>query len=76
MKAPISECPHCGNSEGYFIKVYLTGRSQTRYTWNGEYDDNSDMYDSLQDRASKYAYCTNCEKRLFKMEVSHSTFYT
>lgn len=68
MKAPISECPHCGDSEGYFVKVYLSGRSHTRYTWDGEYGDNEDMYDSLNAKVGKYAYCTDCEKRLFRME--------
>ena len=66
--APIGKCPHCGSLYGFFIKGYMQGRTQERYDWNGKYGDNSDMHDGLTASYGKYAYCTDCEKRLFKVE--------
>lgn len=68
MKAPIEECPHCGNSNSFYVKVYAHGPSQDRYLWGGGLDDNSDMHDGLKYDYGKFAYCNDCHKRIFKWE--------
>ena len=68
MKPPITECPHCGNDDTFYIKSYMHGRSRSDFNFcNGEPDHNEEMYDNLSIKQGKYAYCGQCNKRLFEM---------
>lgn len=65
---PIKECPHCGNDE-FYVKQRVSGLIDYNYrldgslgAYNGEFLDNLN-YKTI----SKYAYCNNCDKRLFKL---------
>jgi hypothetical protein len=67
-KFPITECPHCGNDE-FYVKQKVSGTIDYHYkldgsrdAYNGEYIDNL-KYATI----SKYTYCNNCNKRLFKI---------
>ncbi len=63
----MKQCPHCSSYEGYYLKTQIRGNSETRFSFDGNYDEekNSDMHDSLKYKFSKYAYCQSCRKRLF-----------
>jgi DNA-directed RNA polymerase subunit RPC12/RpoP len=52
-KAPISECPNCGSTFGYYTIDDLRN-------FDGSKRNNSSM-------SGKYAYCVHCDKKLFKM---------
>ena len=66
-KAPIKSCPHCGSEEGFYSKFSVSGSSVYRHNYDGSEAENSSMYDHINHRTSKYAYCQSCDKRLFKM---------
>nr|WP_295681177.1 hypothetical protein [uncultured Lachnoclostridium sp.]DAD78569.1 MAG TPA: MqsA [Caudovirales sp. ctCiv1] len=65
---PIKECPHCGNDE-FFVKQKVSGNIEFNYKFDGSRDAyNGEYVDSLNyTTISKYAYCNNCRKRLFKI---------
>lgn len=67
-KFPILQCPKCGNDEIY-IKARISGDTLYNYKLDGSNNaDNSEMYgNTTMARLSKYAYCNNCNKKLFKI---------
>ena len=67
-KFPIEKCPHCGNDEIYII-ARISGTLSYNYKLDGSNDAyNGEMYEATKlTRISKYAYCNNCNKRLFKI---------
>lgn len=71
--APIEKCPHCGSSFGFYLKGQIVGKYHDRYRWSGIRvdEDNQDMHDHLLYTESKYAYCVDCNKRLFKVEEAN-----
>ncbi|AID17262.1 hypothetical protein QLX41_gp136 [Listeria phage LMTA-94] len=68
MKAPISECPYCGSTEGYTLRSQARGTVYWRMKFNGKEVDNSESHDNLRYNPHKYAYCTVCGSKLFKAE--------
>lgn len=67
---PMDRCPNCGSGEGYYTKQQVkqvSGTVQYRYRFDGEPADNGDMYNSLNFRGGKRAYCIDCHKKLFDM---------
>ncbi|MCA1066082.1 hypothetical protein QTG56_25670 (plasmid) [Rossellomorea sp. AcN35-11] len=67
-KAPIEECPHCQSASGFYSKIQVTGSSVQRYHYDGSEADNTELYAHLNHKESKYAYCLDCNKRLFEMD--------
>lgn len=64
----MDKCPHCG-SDTYYTKHYVSGTSHYYKRFDGEETDNTDMYGNLKHTLqSKYAWCADCEKRLFKVD--------
>lgn len=60
-------CPFCGNDE-FYVKQCYRGKCEFNYKFNGELAYNGEMYDFAQFKTtSTYAYCNNCNKRLFKL---------
>ncbi|WP_185345856.1 hypothetical protein [Listeria booriae] len=68
QKAPISECPHCESKFGYYEKIQISGRSRWYHKFDGKEADNTDVYQDTKFKYSKYTYCADCDKRLFKSE--------
>lgn len=61
-------CPHCG-SEEYYIKQSFKGVCEYFMRFDGEEAENTTMYENSEwKNRSKYAWCTGCHKRLFKLE--------
>lgn len=60
-------CPHCGYIE-YYTKDYICGSTRYFHRFDGKDRYNGEMYDHLDHNQGKWAYCVNCDKRLFKME--------
>lgn len=67
-KAPIDKCPHCGSDMGYYTKDYISGSCRYNHNYDGSQAYNGEMYDYLDHESGKIAYCSNCDKRLFKIE--------
>ena len=62
----IKECPHCKSKEGYYQKMSYSGSGIFRFNYDGSIAENSDMYDCLFSKKSKYYYCLNCNKKIAK----------
>lgn len=67
MKAPIKQCPYCESEEGFFTRMYAYGSVKHHIGFNGEERENGDMYEGLQHKGGKRAYCSNCRKYLFNI---------
>ena len=59
----IKECPFCG-SDKYYVSEYYYGKFEFTQSFREEECDNSGMYDGLQVRTNKRAYCKECENYL------------
>lgn len=55
----MKECPFCG-SDKYYLSEYYYGTFDFEHSFRGEECDNSGMYDGLQVRTNKRAYCKKC----------------
>lgn len=63
----INKCPHCG-CDTYYIKQSITGTIKYRLRYDGKDADNTEMYENISyTNISKYAWCNDCDKRLFKL---------
>jgi hypothetical protein len=66
-KTGMTECPYCKCQE-YYTKSKITGIVNCYERFDGKEADNGEMYQGTSTKlASKYAYCTNCGKKLFKV---------
>ncbi len=65
--SPDMVCPYCGNEEFYIMQSYKgTCKFNMRFDMNNDDVENGDMHENTQYKTiSKYAYCNNCNKRLF-----------
>ena len=67
INQPYSECPYCG-SEEFYTKQKVSGKVTYIQRFDGEDADNGEMYDMIRHKTvGKYAYCLECNKRLFKV---------
>lgn len=61
-------CPYCG-SEEYYIKQRYKGVCNYNMRFDGKEAENGGMWeDASFINTSKYAWCSECNKRLFKIE--------
>ncbi len=64
----MKECPYC-KSEVFYAKEYVKGEVCYFSRFDGQEGDNTQLYDGLTHKLkSKYAWCADCHKRLFKIE--------
>ena len=61
----MNKCPYCNSVSGFYTKDYIYGSSVFFYNFDGsEAEDNSSIYDSLNFKKGKCAYCSECDKYL------------
>lgn len=67
-KFPIKKCPKCGG-QSFIVKQYIHGYGEYYVDLeNGEIE-SSELHSSLNYKnIGKYAICTDCGKRLFKID--------
>lgn len=64
----MNQCPHCGSDNGYYEKYTVSGNTICRHKFDGGEAENGDMHEGLSYKLrSKFAYCTACHKRLFRL---------
>lgn len=66
MHGEMKECPHCGH-DTYYIVSTVSGRSHFHARYDGKDTDNGGMYEGLTHKDHKWAKCSECEKRIFKV---------
>ena len=68
MTYPITKCPKCGNDE-FYVKMRISGVCRYNVALDGSLNAcNGEMYENTNTTLiGKYAYCNNCEKRLFEI---------
>lgn len=65
---PIRECPGCGNTV-FTVRQKISGYGKYYVNMETEEVDCSALYDGLQyENTGKYAVCTKCGKKLFKID--------
>lgn len=65
----MDKCPYCGSTSGFYTKDYVYGATVFYRNFDGsEAEDNSQLYDSLLHKMGKYAYCSECDRCLGKVE--------
>lgn len=63
----LKKCPYCGFGT-YYTKAIVKGEVWHRYNFDGSEADNVSLYDGLDHKfKSKYAFCDECHKKLFKI---------
>ena len=71
----IKECPHCG-SEEFYVKQSYSGVCNFYMRIDGGQAQNPEMYDyAIHKNLTKYAYCKECEKRLFPMDEFYKAMF-
>lgn len=66
----MKECPYCGDDE-FYIRQSFSGTCNyyMRFDMNNTDVENSEMHQNATYKdLTKYAYCSNCDKRLFLIE--------
>ncbi|KYG89010.1 hypothetical protein A0U40_13365 [[Bacillus] sp. KCTC 13219] len=61
-------CRHCGSTDGFYTRAKVSGIIQTYFNSIGDFSitRNTEMYNNLEHREMKTAYCTSCEKAIGK----------
>ncbi|HBS4810765.1 MULTISPECIES: hypothetical protein [Enterobacterales] len=63
LKTSISKCPHCGYDE-FYVRARVSGYTSVHYRYDGDYGDNTHMWDYVEMNEQKTAYCSNCHKKI------------
>ncbi|RXZ84607.1 hypothetical protein EBB07_00905 [Paenibacillaceae bacterium] len=65
----MKECSHCKSDEGYYEKYTASGETVFYHNFDGSEADNGEMHEGLTYKLrSKFAFCRNCEKKLFRLD--------
>lgn len=60
----VTQCPFCGNKDGFWVISAASGLTQTQYSFDGSSVDNSGMYNLIREKNRKYAQCNQCQKNI------------
>lgn len=63
LKTPLSACPYCG-CEQFYVRATVYGTTSVFYRFDGEPGDNTHMWDYVQTREQKTAFCGECQRKL------------
>lgn len=64
----IKACPYCGSQE-YYIKQRFSGVCNYYMRFDGKETENGGLHSNADYKCtSKYAWCRECNKRLFKLD--------
>lgn len=65
---PITECPRCG-STCFTVKQRISGTGEYYVDMEKQEIDSTELHTNLRyTNVNKYAICTDCGKRLFKID--------
>lgn len=61
-------CPHCGNDDEFYVIQVYSGKGKYKRGFDGYVTDNSHMYDCLDAKVSKKAFCESCDMPVAKWD--------
>lgn len=65
---PFEKCPYCGCEE-FYINQRAQGNLEYHYRFDGDEADNGELHEPLSyTNIGKFAYCSECSKRLFRYQ--------
>lgn len=64
----LDECPNCGSDEGYYNKFQVTGWTRRNMNFDHTAGDNTEMWDGVNTRYSKIAYCQECHEEIIELK--------
>ena len=71
----MKKCPYCGHDE-FYIRQSYSGVCDYHYRYDGKIAYNAEMYDgSIFNDIRKYAYCSDCNKRLFLISEYYESLF-
>lgn len=62
-------CKYCGHDE-FYTKDYHYGSVYWRHRFDGDSANNSEALDHVLCKQGKIAFCSNCDKRLGRVEIA------
>lgn len=65
------KCYKCGNDDTFYTKDYAYGSIRSHYDSDGSWSDdgsNSDLHSSLNYKHGNTLYCTECDKKVGKVD--------
>lgn len=69
MSKKIECCPHCGSTDGLYIKQSLINVPHN-FTFQGVSEDNGEMYDNAERIIDgNTVYCRNCGKSICRLST-------
>lgn len=73
----MKECPYCGNDEFYIRQSYSgTCNYYMRFDMRNEKTENGEIYQGASHKdLTKYAYCSDCDKRLFLIDEYYDALW-
>lgn len=61
-------CPHCGNDDEFYVIQTYSGKGKYKRGFDGFVTDNTEMYDCLDAKVSKKAFCESCDMPVAKWD--------
>ena len=69
MRKPITHCPHCGSTEGFYTKTTYV-RVPSLMSFDGKPQYNGEMYDNAEScDGGRIAYCQSCERVICRVST-------
>ncbi|XLY90485.1 hypothetical protein ACK8QS_22740 (plasmid) [Ectopseudomonas mendocina] len=65
----LSACPQCESDTFYVVQTY-SGKGRYHRTFAGGLGENGEMYDCLNHRAGKRAFCSDCHQPVASWDES------
>ena len=67
MKSPTDSCPYCGSKTGLYNKTQVSCSVWTTFHFDDSEAENGAMYDLLNHKNGKVAYCIDCANKMFNL---------
>lgn len=68
IKGDLKACPHCGSDNQFYILSTVSGKIAEHYLFNGERGDNTHMWDYVNTKPQKIAFCSECQRKIGTVE--------
>lgn len=64
IKGNLKNCPKCESTAGFYVLVKIVRHSSDHFNFDGEYLDNTKIWDTIKTTQEKIAYCNQCNCKI------------